>query len=157
LKPRATGGGIIAGYQYVSGTCCLLETAAASFGPIEDDAERGSRQVRSGRQPGEPGVDRLEGSWQRRLLLDLGILPLQLNHHASQAAHFPGALRRRPRTGIRCVPRSQGSTISSDLSPIETGESRRGASEGARSNPLLDQDLLPMCYLALKLARGLGI
>ncbi len=28
-------GGTVAGYQYVSGTCCLLETAAAVFGPID--------------------------------------------------------------------------------------------------------------------------
>jgi hypothetical protein len=100
----------------------------------------------------------LEGSWPRRLLPDLGILPLQLKHHAPQAAYFPGArVRRRPRTGIRCVPRSQGSTISSDISPIETGRIPLRPIRGSPSNRLVGSGSVTYVLPRAGTARGLGI
>ena len=86
----------------------------------------------------------LEGSWQRRLLLDLGIRPLQLNHHAPQAAHFPGARVRGDRGPAFAA--SQGRRAAQSLliyPPSRPAESPRGQSGVAPSNPVGPM----ICYL----------
>jgi hypothetical protein len=59
------------------------------------------------------------------------------NQPRTPAAHLLARVRRRPRTSIRCVSWSQGSTISSDLSPIETGRPPLRPIRGAPNNPLV--------------------